>query len=78
MAVSEAPTTPTQAANIMANTMVATARPPLSPLIHRWSTTKARSATPELPIMAPMKMNSGTAARMYSESVPLMTRWGNM
>ncbi len=78
MAVSEAPTTPTQAANIMARVMVATASPPLSPLIHRWSIIKDRSATPEEPIMAPININRGTAARMYSDRVPLMTRCGSM
>ncbi len=74
--VSEAPTTPVVAANNMAKAMVANASPPLIPLIHLSKISKALPATPEVCIMTPMKIKSGTAAKMYSERIPLTTRKG--
>ena len=60
--VSVAPITPEEAANTTHIRMVAMASPPGSRRVHRWIASNRRSAMPARSSIAPMKMNSGTAA----------------
>ena len=60
--VSVAPTTPLVAAKITHMMTVPTARPPGMRRVHMWMASNRREAMPDASNMAPMKMNSGTAA----------------
>ena len=59
--VTDAAMTPTVAARIVPNQMVATASPPRMPPSQRYSVLKSWLDTPDFSTMMPMKMNSGTA-----------------
>jgi hypothetical protein len=78
MTVTEAPTTPVVAANNIDKTIAATPIPPRIDPIHLCRTPNARSATPEVCIMVPINIKRGTAARIYSERVPLNILEGSM
>ena len=67
--VSVAPTTPLVAAKITHITMVPTARPPGRRRIHIWMVSNRRLAMPDCSNMAPIKMNSGTAASTCAVAV---------
>ena len=60
--VSVAPITPDEAANTTHIRTVPIARPPGSRRVQRWIASNSRSAMPARSSIAPMKMNSGTAA----------------
>ena len=67
--VSVAPTTPLVAAKITHIRMVPTAMPPGRRRIHIWIASNRRLAMPDCSNMAPMKMNSGTAASTCAVAV---------
>ena len=60
--VSVAPITPDEAANTTHISTVPMASPPGRRRVHRWIASNSRSAMPARSSIAPMKMNSGTAA----------------
>ena len=64
---SVAPITPLEAAKMMHISTVASARPPGSRRVQMWIASNSRSAMPDFSSIAPMKTNSGTAAKTKLE-----------
>ena len=62
---SVAPTTPLDMANRMHMMMAPTATPPGKRCVHEWIVSNRPSAIPDRCSIAPMKTNSGSAARMW-------------
>ena len=67
--ISTAPTMPELAAKIAQSTIVVSASPPRTPPSQTRTATNRRSAIPDRSSIAPMKMNSGIAARMKLDEV---------
>ncbi len=77
MTASVAPTTPLEAANRVPRMIAPMPSPPGKRRVHMWMASNKRSAMPERSSMAPIKINSGTAARMEFEAVSsiLVSSW---